>query len=145
MNYEINQKVMIHMPNNISGKVMHAAQLRKFNHKVATVIAVAGKHCRLNVDGGKYEWPFSILAPFVPYGGLVKDSGKEIKMEFDIRPVKQYFEVYFENQFLSCADTYQEAEDDIEFYMGQIEEVGFPKWRADFLDSRKNLKAMAAV
>lgn len=139
MKFEVNQKVMIHMPNTVSGKVMHASKLRPYNRKVATITSVAGDHCRLNVDEGKYEWPFSLLAPFVPYGGKPEGHEEDIRNEFKIKKVKSYFEVYFEDQFVSCADTHKEAEEDIEFYMGQIKEVGFAKWRADFLDCRKRL------
>lgn len=135
MEFNANEKVMINVPTNVPG-VMHADKLRKFNRKVATIVAVCGDHCRLNVDDGKYEWPFSVLGKIVPYGG------KEIKMEFDIRQTKNYFEVYFEDMFLSCADTHEEAEEDIEYMKKEISEVGFDTWRSDLYARYRKLAAL---
>lgn len=134
MSFEVNQKVMVHMPVTACG-IPHAKELRKFNRKVATITVVTPDYCKINLDDGKYEWPHNALAAFLPYG----EKGGP-KMEFDIRAVKNYFEIYFEDMFVSCADTHAEAENDIEELKKEIEKVGFSKWRADFYNMHRKLQ-----
>jgi len=138
--FNIGDKVMVNMPLNATG-VPHAAKLRQFNRKRGMVISVYGDKCRLDLDEGRNEWPQKVLGLILPYDGAENTAKEDFKMEFEIRKVKSYFEVYFEGEFLGCADTHKEAEEDVDFYLGQIEEVGFAKWRTDFLNSRSKLRA----
>lgn len=58
---EVNSKVLINLPETACG-ILHARELKKYNRKIATVTEAGDKVCRLSIDGGKYEWPYHVLA-----------------------------------------------------------------------------------
>lgn len=141
MRYETNQKVVVHMPMNLDRQVMHASELRKFNHKVAKITAITGDVCRLDIDDGKYMWPTKILAPIVPYDGLPDKHDEEFTALFSVKPNGRYYEVYYEEEFVSNADSEAEAECDIANYVADIRKKGLIKWQEQLLWRKKNLWA----
>ena len=64
MELQINDKVIINMPMH-DVKLKNSSEMRKYNRKVATITAVHKNGYSLSVDGGKYNWPASILGKVV--------------------------------------------------------------------------------
>lgn len=58
----INDVVMINMPITTGKSVDKKAARREFNRKIARITEVVGDKYRLNVDGGRFLWPESVLA-----------------------------------------------------------------------------------
>lgn len=61
MELNINDKVLINMPLQ-AGFISKSGTRREYNHKLATITEVHGDSCRLSIDGGKFNWPKTILA-----------------------------------------------------------------------------------
>lgn len=63
---KIRDRVLINMPLYGSSTTKTAAR-REYNHKVAMIIETIDKgYYRLDVDEGRFVWPKSMLAKYVP-------------------------------------------------------------------------------
>lgn len=59
---KIDDVVLINMPANLGKAIDKKSARREFNHKIARITDVVGDMYKLNVDGGRFLWPGSLLA-----------------------------------------------------------------------------------
>ena len=58
----INDVVLINMPEMLGKAVDKKSARQEFNHRVARITDVVGDMYKLNVDNGRFLWPENVLA-----------------------------------------------------------------------------------